>query len=417
MEIADVMRRSGGRAEVCAVPEGYGVAGPAPAAAVVVCDASAVAALVDLARTRGWALVPRGGGSQDGFGAAVSREPVVVVDTRGLVGIVSHTPGDLTARVRAGTLVADLDAQLQPHGQCLGSSSPSAAATVGGVVAGDDFGPARLAYGSARDWVLGLSVLDGAGRTFVTGGNVVKNVSGLDVGKLFVGGFGSLGLLTEVAVRLRPVPLRRCIWAASFDAASAAWAVVRAVWTGAFQPAGLVLTGADRGAVRLAVRLEGTAADVDAQLAGLTDLAAAAPVLDASSAGLAWAVGCGAGRSGAALAVRSEVPEGALAELHAAAVGWPGQPDRTAWPGLGVLWSVWPEGRAVDASLLDAARAARAATEAAGGRAVVTACPPTVRAEMDVFGDPGPLREAFRWVKRHFDPHGIFVPGRFAGGL
>jgi glycolate oxidase FAD binding subunit len=421
--LAVAVRRLGGQATVRpgAPQPGYGVAGPVPVATVEPQDEAAVAAAVAAAREHGWALVPRGAGTRDGWGGPIAARPTVVLATTSLRGVVAYEPGDLTIRIRSGTPLAELERTLQAHTQFLALEPPHAdRATVGGTVCADAWGPTRLAHGGARDLVLGLRAVDGAGRAFAAGGNVVKNVSGLDIGKLLVGSFGSLAVLTEVCLKLRPRPSRRTVWAAAFPVPAAAWALARKLLAGQFQPAGLTLSEGPRGAV-LCVCLEGGQAEVEDQQKRLDASMGGGTALDPEQAALAWRSHRDVEPRGAAdLAVRCEVPEGQLEGLVRAVAEWPVSVRRVAWPGTGTLWAILEAGVVGGlrpAELLAFVRELRRAAEERGGRAVVVGGPPEVRAEVQPFGEPGPLEPWFRALKRRFDPDGVLAPGRFVAGL
>lgn len=153
----------------------------------------------------------RGGGSKDFYGQRLQGE---VLDTTGLCGIVSYEPSELVVTVGAGTPLAELESLLAQQGQCLpfepphfgwgGSGAEPGRATVGGMVAAGLAGPARASVGGVRDYVLGLRLLNGRGEHLVFGGQVMKNVAGYDVSRLMVGAMGTLGLITEVSLKVMP---------------------------------------------------------------------------------------------------------------------------------------------------------------------------------------------------------------------
>lgn len=126
-------------------------------------------------------------------------------EVRAPAGIVEHVAAEMTARVRAGTTVAELDDALGAHGQCVALPSWSGA-TVGGVVAVGHSGLRRLGWGPVRDAVLEVRYVSAEGRLIKGGGPTVKNVSGYDLPRLFVGSLGTLGVIAEVVLRTRPVP-------------------------------------------------------------------------------------------------------------------------------------------------------------------------------------------------------------------
>lgn len=420
--LASLLARADASADVrpgAPVDGSYRVAGPVPAATVAPRNEAAVAAVVIGAREHGWTLVPRGGGCRDRWGAPIIRGPLIVLDMRALQGVVAYEPGDLTVRVRSGTAVARLNETLKAQGQVL----PCAAgptSTVGGVIAGDVWGPTRLGHGGPRDLLLGLRAVDGAGRTFAAGGHVVKNVSGLDIGKLFVGSFGSLGVITELSLKLRPIAHREAYWGAVFEAPAAAWATARRVLQSGFQPVGLTLSERTEGA-RLTVCLQGGETDVAGQLAGLPTVADGGRPLAPKQAQRAWDADQDVGpQADAALAVRCEVAEGELEALAREVAALPKPMRRVAWPGLGVLWCLLG-GTAPEAlgpgEAIGLIEQLGASARARGGRAVVATCPAEVKAHIQPFGDAGELLPWYRAIKNRFDPDGIFAPGRFVGGL
>jgi glycolate oxidase FAD binding subunit len=149
-----------------------------------------------------------GGGTKLDWGEP-SEEAPVCVSSRGMARVVEHNAGDLTAVVGAGVGLAHAQEEFTRAGQMLALDPPSAErATVGGVVATNDTGPLRHRYGAIRDLVLGVTVVLADGTVAKSGGKVIKNVAGYDLGKLFTGSFGTLGYIAEVALRLHPVPPR-----------------------------------------------------------------------------------------------------------------------------------------------------------------------------------------------------------------
>jgi glycolate oxidase FAD binding subunit len=163
--------------------------------------------LIDAVRSAaadGRQLRLRGGGSKDFWGAPLTGE---VLDTRGYSGIVCHEPSELFVTARAGTPLAELEAALAEQGQSLAFEPPhfGAGATVGGMVAAGLSGPARASVGSVRDYVLGVRMVNGRGEDLTFGGQVMKNVAGYDVSRLMAGSWGTLGVITEVSLKVLPV--------------------------------------------------------------------------------------------------------------------------------------------------------------------------------------------------------------------
>ncbi|MCT9811339.1 glycolate oxidase subunit GlcE [Acidovorax sp. Be4] len=150
----------------------------------------------------------RGGGSKDFHAPALAGE---LLDTRPLLGVVSYEPSELVVTARAGTSLAELQALLAEHGQCLPFDPPhfstgvADGATVGGAVAAGLSGPARASVGAVRDYVLGVEILNGRAELLRFGGQVMKNVAGYDVSRLMAGSWGTLGLITEMSLKVLPV--------------------------------------------------------------------------------------------------------------------------------------------------------------------------------------------------------------------
>ena len=163
--------------------------------------------LIDAVRqaaANGRTLRLRGGGSKDFWGQSLTGE---VLDTRAYQGIVSYEPSELVVTARCGTPLAELEAALAEKGQCLAFEPPhfGPGATVGGMVAAGLSGPARATAGAVRDYVLGARFINGLGEHLTFGGQVMKNVAGYDVSRLMAGSWGTLGLITEVSLKVLPV--------------------------------------------------------------------------------------------------------------------------------------------------------------------------------------------------------------------
>jgi glycolate oxidase FAD binding subunit len=164
-------------------------------------------ARIQAASADGTPLLLRGGGSKDWYGQHVTGD---VFDTRAYAGVVDYEPSELVLTARCGTTLAEIEALLARHGQMLAFEPPrfGAASTIGGVVASGLSGPRRAAAGALRDFVLGAQLMDGRGELLSFGGQVMKNVAGYDVSRLLAGSLGILGLITQVSLKVLPVPFR-----------------------------------------------------------------------------------------------------------------------------------------------------------------------------------------------------------------
>jgi glycolate oxidase FAD binding subunit len=155
---------------------------------------------------KGAPLCIRAGGSKDFYGGPQTGEPL---DVSGHRGIVSYEPSELVVTARAGTPLAELETVLAERGQWMAFEPPSfgGAATLGGALAAGLSGPGRASYGALRDFVLGVTVMDGEGRVLTFGGQVMKNVAGFDISRLMAGSLGTLGLILEVSIKVLPLPV------------------------------------------------------------------------------------------------------------------------------------------------------------------------------------------------------------------
>ncbi len=191
----------------------------------------------------------------------------VVVSTVRLDHLLEHEAGDLTATVEAGIRVGDLNARLAEHGQML-ALDPPGNPTIGACIAGNLSGPRRHRYGTARDLVLGLTVVLGDGTIASSGGKVVKNVAGYDLGKLFCGSEGRLGLVVRVSLRLHPRPAAARTLVVPVEEPAAAAAAWQALLRSQLVPSAvdLLWPGA------LVVLFEGGRRAVDSQFAAAVEL-------------------------------------------------------------------------------------------------------------------------------------------------
>jgi glycolate oxidase FAD binding subunit len=164
---------------------------------------------IQTAATQKQPLRIRGGGSKDFYGESLQGE---LLDTRDYRGITSYEPSELVVTARGGTPLTELEAALAEKGQCLAFEPPrfirtdgQIGGTVGGMVATGLSGPARASVGGVRDYVLGVQLINGRAEHLSFGGQVIKNVAGYDVSRLMVGALGTLGVLTEVSLKVLPV--------------------------------------------------------------------------------------------------------------------------------------------------------------------------------------------------------------------
>ncbi|HSP63481.1 MAG TPA: FAD-linked oxidase C-terminal domain-containing protein, partial [Pyrinomonadaceae bacterium] len=159
-----------------------------------------------LAAREGLALIPAGASTWLDVGNPLSRADLIL-NTHRMTKIIRHEPADLVATAEAGTTLVEFQKHLATAGQWLPIDPPDdGRATLGGVVATGLGGAQAFGYGLPRAFVIGLRVVLADGRSIKAGGNVVKNVAGYDLCKLFCGSYGTLGLITELTFKLRPRP-------------------------------------------------------------------------------------------------------------------------------------------------------------------------------------------------------------------
>lgn len=140
-------------------------------------------------------------------GAAARGEKISSFDLRALNRVLDHTAEDMTATAQAGVSLAELQKQLAVRGQWLPVDPPGPEQlSLGALLAADASGPRRFGCGTVRDYLIGIKVVLADGRLIYSGGKVVKNVAGYDLGKLFIGSRGSLGVIVEAVFKLCPLP-------------------------------------------------------------------------------------------------------------------------------------------------------------------------------------------------------------------
>ena len=417
----------------------YVLDGRAPEAVVLPGSKEEVAAVLLAAGAADLPVTPWGGGTKMGIGAPPPRLGLVLGLKR-LNRLLEHEPGDLTATAQAGMTLGALQRELGTRGQWL-SLDPAHAdeATLGGIVSSNAAGPRRHLYGACRDLVIGLTVVTAAGTLVKGGGKVVKNVAGYDLPKLFVGAFGTLGVIVEATVKLRPRPDADRMVVARFASLKEAGAAARAVMGSDLLPSALDLVdgetlralelGGPDGAALL-IGVDGIAEQVHWQctevermlrLQGLVD----ARVLDADARDAAWRARGGLGRGAfpeTAAVMRWVVLPAQVADVMEQGMGVAlraGLPVAlAAHAGVGVVEAVLAGGEGADATTVsDVLIEWRTLVRAAGGQALVESAPLAIKERVPVWDDLGPALRIMQRIKSQLDPHGLLNPGRFVGDI
>jgi glycolate oxidase FAD binding subunit len=384
-----------------------------------------LAQVVAACNAAGMPVVPWGGGTHQSWGGAPPT-PFVAVQTTRLNRVLDYTPDDLTISVEAGMTLAALDATLAANGQMLPLDAPlPERSTIGGMLATAADGPRRLAYGTARDLLIGIRVVEATGRISKAGGMVVKNVSGFDMMKLYLGSMGTLAIIVSANFKLLPRP--RAVGALScvFANSDTAFAFVGALHASQLTPAAVEYQEGwshDPAApISVEVRIEGLPAAVARHLRDLPALAA---------------------QAGAAQTIVYESGDPVI-EPHWAALNDRAQTAELAADELVLRLSCLPAD--LFAALGDARELAsrhgvklRVSARALNGMAylrgqgedgalrswhadllnrrphlAVIGAAPHLCAELPLWGAPSPNLELMRRIKHEFDPGNSLNPGRF----
>ncbi len=404
-----------------------------------------------------YTVIPAGAGTKLAMGATPSGYDVALATAR-LDRVVGYDPGDLTVSVEPGVGMAELAAKLGENKQFLPLSVAfERRATIGGTVAAGVDSPLRQSYGTTRDFLLGAEFVTGSGNLAKSGGRVVKNVAGYDLHKLFIGSFGTLGILTRMNFKTFPVPEKRRGLLASFDAQTAALDFVRRIRQSPLEPATIELLnpalaalfarrsapesqapaelgswfpssawvvavgygGSDALLRRFATDLESMAGEAGAKdVAMLEDERRAAVwerlretvplLLESSPAATIARLGILPSRMGEILSAAKRSGERHALPLAAMARG------------AGAVYVAFlpesAEGDTLD-RLERAAGEISQAAAAAHGFCSIPWCPAELKPRIPVWGAARPDVGLMRKVKQVFDPVGILSPGRFVGGI
>ena len=420
----------------------YSVDGVRARAVALPSQVEGVSEVMRLASRQGLAVVPRGGGTQMGLGNPPGRLDLVLGLER-MDKLAFHEPADLVAAAEAGMTLDAFQAVLARHGQTLPLEAPLASrATVGGILAANADGPSRLAFGGARDWLIGLKVVRPSGDVTKSGGRVVKNVTGYDLNKLYTGSMGTLGVIVEATFKVMPLPVHRGTLVAPVDSLQEALDLAQQVLRLPGQPQALHVL--DRGTVDRVPALE---------------MPRSPAVIVALFSGREWSVVrkmseasgvLGPDGSSKVATLMNEDGDGVLRAITD--LGWAGEgaprlmvkagllPSRVASfavsisggsrtrlprgivvdPGAGLVrvleWADEMEPRA-DELVEETIRTVRRVAGSCGGYVVVERCSVALKRRIDVWGGEVEGMELMRRVKKELDPQAILSPGRFVGGI
>jgi glycolate dehydrogenase FAD-binding subunit len=359
----------------------------------------------------------------------------LTLDVSGLSGITLYEPAELVLSAKAGTPLSTIEALLDENNQQLDFEpidygpllgGEAGQGTIGGAIAANLSGPRRIKAGAARDHFLGLSAVTGRGDTIKSGGRVVKNVTGYDLCKLFAGSWGTLGVMTDVTIKVLPkAETEASVLVRGLDDAQACKAMAAAMGS-PFDVSGAAhvpdhvaswFDGLPKAEATTALRVEGHAPSVAHRkeaLAALMKPFGPVAILDREPSRALW-LSIRQVKPFTATAARERplwrisIPPARGHELLRAIT--PAAQMFYDWAG-GLIWVAMPQRDEPNAAAI------RSAVAEIGGHATLLRAPPSLRATLDVFArEPAGQTMVSKRLKESFDPKGLLNPGRMWAGV
>ena len=422
----------------------YAVDGLVPLAVLLPGSTAEIAEILRLASAERLAVIPMGGRTKLGIGMPPRRYDLALDLTR-MDRVLAFDPADLTLGVEPGVPFVKLEQQLAAKRQFLPLAPAFAArATLGGMIAAGADSPLRHAYGSARDQLLGMEFVTGAGIAAKSGGRVVKNVTGYDLHQLLAGSLGTLAVITRLNFRTFPLPPEERMFVAAFAGEKAALELCRTIAKSPLQPklveafnpvtARIIAAArvpADRWSVAVAAagrravvaRHERDLEHMAHELRAVDFAAFDGPEQDAVFAGLRefprLVLEAFPGAAIFRLAILPAAMPNLLAQTLALSERHELKPAILV-RAAGIVYAALlpPAGDTGGAARLAAAcRELMQASLGAGARPMIEWCPVAIKRDVNIWPPPGDDQALAEKLKRVFDPQGILAPGRFLGGL
>ena len=399
----------------------YTIDGLTPKAVVLPASVWEIQDVLRFAAAQHLSVIPAGSGSKLQSGNPPEKVDIVLAMTR-INEVVEYEPADLTVTVEAGIQLTALQEKLADNGQFLPLNPPYASrCTLGGIVAANASGSLRLRYGTARNLVLGLRVVHASGTVVKSGGKVVKNVAGYDVNKLYIGSFGTLGILTEMTLKLSPIPARQALLTAQFqDVQAAAKTGLSIVGSQTLPDFVNLLVNSEHAGPTLVAGFGGDAETVTWQLEQarrIMELNGAIGVKEVEGESFqklndairAFAESENDSRT---VIVQVNLKRTDIAEFAENVLT--NNAEMLALLGSGVLYLKMEQVE----RLAETLATLRERVVAAHGNLIIESAPPELKQQLDVWGPVAPrARNLMQQLKARFDERNLLNPGRFVSGI
>jgi glycolate oxidase FAD binding subunit len=424
--------------------ESYSVDGKTPSLVVLPKTKEEISEIIKLANRESLSVIPWGGGTKIGLGNE-PKQVDIILSTNRLNRVIEHNDSDLVATTECGIKFSEFQAALKEKNQSLPVDPPHVerGATIGGIMATNDSGPRRLRYatthGTMRELVLGIKIIRPDGEIAKAGAKVVKSVAGYDIPKLFVGSLGTLGIIIEATLRLYTIPEYSLTCLASFSSIQTAHATALSILNSSLTPTCLELVDSSlsrcisteldldlkKNGYVLAIRFESVEKAVRNQAAKLNEICSnykgQGVTVEGDIEEKFWyeitefpyikdrnkTVVCKASVPIKDVSTLLEKLEDLSKNSRLAILA-------SARAGNGVLM-ISLDGDIPN--LTKATRSLRQLVSSLNGNMVIQQAPPSIKSEIDVWGEIGSSLQMMKKLKSRFDPNGVMNPGRFVGGI